>query len=161
MVSALMKNFFDRYGHLAQRPQFFDKFAMSMVTCSRYGAEDALKYMDKMLSIFGFNLAPSLELLIQPGILPDEKFVRNREKSILAVRALVDKIDIGKRDEPSLGLKIPFLVFKYVSKLDEDLMPADFEYYKDKEEYYYDAKIPFYKKFIAKQVSDKIINQFD
>ena len=40
-------------------------------------------------------------------------------------------------------------------------MPADFEYYKVKENYYYDAKIPFNKKFIAKRVSDKIISQFD
>jgi multimeric flavodoxin WrbA len=161
MVSALMKNFFDRFGYLAHRPQFFDKYAMSMVTCSGYGAEDALKYMNKMLSVFGFNLAPSLELQIQPGTISDETIARNRQKSILAVETLVDKIEKGKRDDPSLGLMIPFLVFKYVSKLDKDLMPADFEYYKDKGDYYYDTKIPYYKKFIAKRVSDKIISQFD
>ena len=40
-------------------------------------------------------------------------------------------------------------------------MPADYEYYKDKGDYFYDAKIPFYKKFIAKRVSDKIISEFD
>jgi len=43
MVSAPMKNFFDRFGYLAHRPQFFNKFAMSMVTYSGYGAEEALK----------------------------------------------------------------------------------------------------------------------
>ena len=45
MVSALMKNFFERFGYLGHRPRFFDKYAMSMVTCSGYGAEDALDYM--------------------------------------------------------------------------------------------------------------------
>ena len=30
-----------------------------------------------------------------------------------------------------------------------------------KGEYYYEAKIPFYTKFIAKKVSAKIITQFD
>jgi hypothetical protein len=58
-------------------------------------------------------------------------------------------------------MMVPFMIFKYLSKLDKDLMAADFEYYKDKGDYYYDVKIPFYKKFIAKRVSDKIISQFD
>ena len=161
MVSALMKNFFDRFGYLAHRPQFFDKYAMSMVTCSGYGAESALEYMDKMLGIFGFNLAPSLELQFHPGKIKESTIALNREKSILAVEALIDKIETGKRDKPSIGLMVPFMIFKYVSKLDKDLMSADYEYYKNKEDYFYDAKIPSYKKLIAKRVSDKIISEFD
>jgi multimeric flavodoxin WrbA len=31
---------------------------------------------------------------------------------------------------------------------------------KDKGDYYYETKIPFYKKIIAKKLTDKIINQF-
>ena len=42
MVSALIKNLFERLGYMAHRPLFFHKFAMSMVTCSGYGAESAL-----------------------------------------------------------------------------------------------------------------------
>jgi multimeric flavodoxin WrbA len=72
MVSAMMKNFFDRLGYVAHRPQFFNKYAVSMVTCSGYGAEGALKYMDKMLSVFGFNLAPSHELQFRPGKMPEK-----------------------------------------------------------------------------------------
>ena len=161
MVSALVKNFFDRFGYLAHRPQFFDKYAMSMVTCSGYGAESALAYMDKMLGVYGFNLAPSLELQVHPGKVKESTLTLNREKSTQAVEALIDKIKTGKRDQPSIGMMVPFMIFKYVSKLDKDLMAADFEYYKDKGDYYYDVKIPFYKKFIAKRVSDKIISQFD
>lgn len=161
MVSALVKNFFDRFGYVAHRPQFFDKFAMSMVTCSGYGAEDALEYMDKMLSVFGFSLAPSLELQFQPGKLSEESKYRNREKTKEAVKTLMDKIETGERDKPTLNLMIPFNIFKYVSNLDKDVMPADFEYYKDKEDYYYDTKIPFYKKFIAGKVTKKIIDHFD
>ena len=59
MVPAMMKNLFDRLGFYAHRPMFFQKYAMSIVTCSGYGAEHAIKYMDKMLRIFGFNLAPN------------------------------------------------------------------------------------------------------
>ena len=161
MVSALMKNFFDRFGYLAHRPQFFDKYAMSMVTCSGYGAEYALEYMDKMLSIYGFNLAPNLELQVHPGKVKESTLAMNREKSIKAVETLIEKIKTGKRDKPSIGLMVPFRIFKYVASLDKDLMPADYEYYKDKKDYFYDAKIPFYKKFIGKKVSDKIISDFD
>jgi multimeric flavodoxin WrbA len=159
MVSALIKNLFERLGYMAHRPLFFHKFAMSMVTCSGYGAESALAYMDKMLGVYGFNLAPSLELQVYPGKVKESTL--NREKSTQAVEALIDKIKTGKRDQPSIGMMVPFMIFKYVSKLDKDLMAADFEYYKDKGDYYYDVKIPFYKKFIAKRVSDKIISQFD
>ncbi|MES0448004.1 MAG: NAD(P)H-dependent oxidoreductase, partial [Desulfobacterales bacterium] len=55
MVSATMKNFFDRFGFYAHRPQFFDKFALPVATCSGYGAEYALEYMEKMLSVFGLS----------------------------------------------------------------------------------------------------------
>jgi len=49
MVSALMKNLFDRFGYYAHRPEFFNKYAMSVATCSGYGGEHASHYMDKML----------------------------------------------------------------------------------------------------------------
>jgi len=161
MVSALMKNFFDRFGYMAHRPQFFDKYALSLVTCSGYGAEDALKYMDKMLSVFGFNLAPPLELQIHPGKVSENTLSANREKSIQAVKTLIGKIEKGEKDKPSLNLMVPFNIFKYVASLDKDLMKADYAYYKDKGDYYYDAKISPIKKFIAKKVSEKIISQFD
>jgi len=38
MVSATLKNFFDRFGFYAHRPQFFKKFAMPIVTCSGHGS---------------------------------------------------------------------------------------------------------------------------
>lgn len=41
------------------------------------------------------------------------------------------------------------------------LAKMNFEYYKDKTNYYYDRKIPFYKKFIAKKVVNKIVAGFD
>lgn len=161
MVSAPMKNFFDRYGYLAHRPRFFDKFAMSMVSCSGYGAEDALNYMDKMLSVYGFNLAPSLELQFRAGKMPEENKIKNTEKIKVAIAELIARIETGKKDKPTISLMVPFNIFKYVSHVDKETMKADYEYYKDKGDYYYDAKIPFYKKFIAKKVSSKIISQFD
>ncbi len=56
---------------------------------------------------------------------------------------------------------IPYNIFKYASKLDKELMKADYEYYKDKGDYYYETNIPFYKKIIVKKLTNKIISQFD
>ena len=161
MVSAMIKNFFERFGYLAHRPSYFNKSAMLMVTYSGYGAEEALKYMDKMLSAFGFNLAPSLELQFRPGKIPEKNIVLNMEKSKRAVKIFMEKIESGEKTKPSLKKIIPYNIFKYVSKLDKELMVADYEYYKDKGDYYYETKIPFYRKIIAKKLTDKIINQFD
>jgi len=82
MISATMKNFFDRFGFYGHRPTFFDKYAMSIVTCSGYGAEEAMKYMDKMLSVFGFNLVSPLELHFRPGKMPEKNKIQNQEKTV-------------------------------------------------------------------------------
>ncbi len=76
-------------------------------------------------------------------------------------RDLIERIEKGEKDKPALAMMIPFLIFKYVSKIDKKVMSADFEYYKDKKNYYYNARIPFFKKFIAHRVADRIIAGFD
>ena len=161
MISATMKNFFDRLGFYAHRPRFFDKYAMSIVTCSGYGAEEAIKYMDKMLGVFGFNLVPPLELQFQPGKIPEKNKIENHKKTIEAFNALITRIEKGERDKLSLNMLIPFKVFKYVSEIGKEVMKADYEYYKDKTDFYHETKIPFFKKMITKRVVKKIIDEFD
>jgi len=156
-----MKNFFDRFGFYAHRPQFFDKYAMSVVTCSGYGAEDTIKYMDKMLSVFGFNMVAPLELQFRPGKIPEHQKVKNHERTIEAFDKLIARIEKGGRDKPPLNMLVPFNIFKYVSEITPDTMVADYEYYKDKKDYYYETKIPFFKKMIANRVTKKIISEFD
>lgn len=161
MVSATMKNFFDRFGYYAHRPNFFDKYAMSIVTCSGYGAEEAIKYMNKMLSVFGFNIITPLEIHFRPGKTPEKMKIKNQEKIVAAFDRFIARIEKGGRDKPPLDMLIPFNIFKYVSEIDKENMIADYEYYKDKTDYYYETKIPFYKKFITKKVVKKIIDGFE
>ncbi|GEM_PF-4012019 len=56
---------------------------------------------------------------------------------------------------------VPFGIFKYVSEVDKENMKADDEYYKDKKDYYYEVKLPFHKRIIAKRVVKKITDGFD
>lgn len=161
MVSATLKNFFDRFGYFAHRPHFFDKYAMSIVTCSGYGADEAMKYMDKMLSVFGFNIISPVEIHFRPGNTPEKMKLKNQEKIFSAFDSFITRIEKRGRDKPPLNMLIPFNIFKYVSELDKENLPADYEYYKDKKDYYYETKIPFYKKFITKKVVKKIVAGFE
>jgi len=161
MISATMKNFFDRFGFYAHRPYFFNKYAMSFTTYSGYGAEEALKYMDKMLRVFGFNLVPPLELQFKPRKVSEKQRNENTRKAIDAFNILMDRIKKGGKDKPSLNMMIPFGVFKYVSQIAKKTMVADYEYYKDKRDYYYDTKIPFYKRMIAGRIVKRIVSEFD
>lgn len=161
MVPGIMKNFFDRFAYYAHRPKFFDKYAMSIVTCSGYGGEEVVKYLDKMMSVFGFNLVPALELHFRPGEMPEKNKIENHEKTIRAFDKFIARIEKGGRDKPPLNLLIPFGIFKYVSRIDKENMSADYEYYKQKTDYYYDTKIPFFKKMIAQKIVKKIISNFD
>lgn len=157
MVSAIMKNFFDRFGYLAHRPRFFDKYAMSMTTSLGYGAEFAIQYMDKMAAIFGFNIVPSLNLIVRPGKVKEEDKLFNKEKTTAAFKVLLSNIEGGKRTKPTLNFLVPFHIFKLVSEFDSKMFSADYEYYKDKKEYYYDIKINPLKTRIAKKVARKEI----
>ncbi len=157
MISAIMKNFFDRFGFYAHRPQFFDKYAMSFATASGYGAEFAIKYMDKMTGVFGFNVVPALDLSVRPGKVKEADRQINDKKTIDAVNVLLARIKEGKRTKPSMNFLVPFHIFKLVSELESDFMKADYEYYKDKKDFYYDTKIDPVKTFLAKKIARKTI----
>jgi multimeric flavodoxin WrbA len=157
MVSALMKNFFDRFGYLAHRPQFFDKYAMSFTTGSGYGAEFAIQYMDKMAKVFGFEVVPPLDLNVRPGRQSEEAIQNNKKKTIEAFKVFISRIEKGVRTKPTMNLLVPFHIFKLVSELDSKSFKADYEYYKNKKEYYYDTKISPLRSFIAKRVARKEI----
>lgn len=159
MVSALMKNLFDRFGYFAHRPEFFGKYAMSMVTCSGYGSDHATQYMDKMLSVFGFNLAQPLTVNYNPGRGSESQKTENEQKIQDGFNALIAKIRKGDKDKPGLGKLIPFGIFKAISEAAKDSMPADYNYYKNKTDYYYDIQLPFFKKWIAKKVVKKEVDK--
>jgi len=157
-VSSMTKNFIDRLGYFAHRPVFHNKFALVMVTLSGYGGKYAYSYMSDMFSAFGFNVVTNIELKVRPGKRYDNYKSTHDENLFKAVDALIDRIRKGIKNPPSLGLLVPFTLFKTVSNLDKEKMSADYEYYKNKNDYYYDTKIPFFKKMIAKNVVKKILS---
>jgi len=155
-VPGILKNFIDRIGYLAHRPVFFDKFAMAISTGAGYGIDETSKYISKMFSGFGYNVVPSVELQVLPKKMMSEKRkAENQHKIFNAFEKFTAAVHKGERDTPSVGLVVVFNIFKSVSMAFKEVYRADYEYYKNKTDYYYDTKIPFYKKWAAKYVVAK------
>jgi multimeric flavodoxin WrbA len=159
-IPALMKIYFDRLGYFGHRPIFHDKFAMTITTGAGYGIDESNKYINKILSSFGYNIGPSLELQTPPKKLMSERRKQTHQKKAFeAFDAFVASIKKGERDKPSMGLIVVFHIFKAVSEAFPEVYRADYDYYKDKTDYYYETKIPFYKKRIAKKYVSKVMKE--
>ena len=157
-ITALMKKFMDKLGYIAHRPYFFDKYAMFVSTCKGFGADLANEYMSSNIGQYGFNVVSSLELYISTKSEAETQY--NNEQIVQAFEKLISAIQNGERFKPKFGYLVYFHIMKAISELNKKEGIADYEYYKDKTDYYYDIKIPFYKKRFAKWVAGKEIKKF-
>ena len=156
-ISTLMKHFINRIGFLAHRPRYFEKYAMVMAIGGGFGADEANKYMSGMFSVFGLNIASSLELYMHSKEERENPY--NQKMAINAANKLIDAINKGqgKLPEPTMLKLIYFNIFKAISELEKDYMKADYEFYKDKADYIYDTKINPFKRMMAKRIAKREI----
>ena len=157
-ITALMKKFMDKLGYIAHRPYFFDKYAMFVSTCKGFGADLANEYMSSNIGQYGFNVVSSLDLYIATKSECETKY--NDNQIAQAFKKFISAIQNGERSKPKLGDLVYFHIFKAISELNKKEGIADYEYYKDKIGYYYDVKVPFYKKSLAKWVAGREIKKF-
>ncbi|MGY5877251.1 MAG: NAD(P)H-dependent oxidoreductase [Candidatus Thorarchaeota archaeon] len=150
-ISSVMKHFMERLGYLSHRPPFRSKPAMVMAVCGGFGADEANQYMDDIFSSFGFDIVAALELRVATK--SDNENSHNQTVTTEAVDALFSKIESGEKSAPTLRQLIMFYIFKSLSELQSDYYKADYEYYKDKPEYPYEGKIPFYRSYMAKRLA--------
>ncbi len=157
-ITVLMKRFMDKLGYIAHRPYFFDKYALFVSTCKGFGADLANEYMSSNIEQYGFNVVSSLELYISTKSEVETQY--NKEQTVEAFKKLISAIQKGERFKPKFGYLVYFHIMKAISELNKKEGIADYEYYKDKTDYYYDVKIPFYKKWFAKWVAGREIKKF-
>lgn len=158
-VCALMKNFIDRLGYYAHRPCFHDKYAMVMATCAGFGAKEANEYMSGILNVFGFNVVSSLEL--KTGLKSEKRKTYNHEKTVEAFDIFLEGIENGSQapPAPSVTQLVFFNIFNTISEINKETGKADYQFYKDKTDYFYDVKINFFKKMMAKRIVEKLIKK--
>jgi len=149
-ITSLMKNFIDRLVYLAHRPFFFGKYAMVIGVCGGFGAKEVTKYMKGIFTYYDFNVVSSLELQISTK--SEKEKIYNHKKTINVFDTFITQIKKGQRKKPTVMQVIMFNMFKYVSETNKELFKADYQYYKEKNNFYYETKINFFKKMIAKLV---------
>jgi multimeric flavodoxin WrbA len=156
-VTALMKKFMDKLGYIAHRPYFFDNYAMFIATCKGFGADLTNNYMSGNIGQYGFNVVSSLELYISTKSEAETKY--NNEKATQEFEKLISAIQKGERSKPDFGQLVYFYIFKAISELNKKEGIADYEYYKDKADYYYDIKLPYFRQRFAKRIAGKEVKK--
>lgn len=147
-VSGLMKNFIDRFSYVFHRPRFFKQRAMAISSTGGAGLDETLDYIKK-LSVWGFGELGTLGVITPPW--PPSKGLqkKNTEKIEKASLEFYKKLVKGGLLKPTFTQYMHFRFMKFTSEMKE-YMPADHEFYKEKEEYFYPTKInPLRKYFVS------------
>jgi multimeric flavodoxin WrbA len=157
-VSALMKKFVERTSYIAHRPVFFGKYAMALATCSGFGADLTCKYLTEHFTQYGFKFVSSVELMVATK--SDNETNYNRRKALEAYEKLISATRLQEKIEPSLNQLVYFNIFKYISEWNKLKGWADYEFYKEKDDFYYNVKIPLAKKKLAVWLAQREIRKF-
>ena len=144
-VSGLMKNFIDRFSFVFHRPRFFDQKLMVLATSAGGGLKETLDYLKK-LQIWGFGTPVELGVIMPPWPQSDALQKKNENNISKAAEEFYQKLQEG-RQPPNFMQYMHFRFLKETSKL--GYLPADFEFYKDKGEFFYNAKISLLNKILA------------
>lgn len=65
-VTALMKNFIDRFAYMCHRPRFFEKYAMLVSNGAAFGMSQTLKALGWAARTWGFNVVDELGVVSFP-----------------------------------------------------------------------------------------------
>jgi multimeric flavodoxin WrbA len=144
-VSGLMKNFMDRMAYTNHRLRFFDKKVMIVAN----GGAGLDKTLDALrIAIGGPEVASELAYLQLPW--PTRPKAREKGEKALSRAADLFYDAVASKDmQPSFGNYMRFRFFKNASEAAKDYLPADYAYYRDLDDYYYDVKIGAGMKVLA------------
>ena len=156
-ISALMKKFVERTSYIAHRPIFFGKYAMALATCGGFGADLTCKYLSENFTQYGFSFVSSAELMVATK--SENETNHNRMKVLSEYDKLIRAINTHEKFEPSFGQLVYFNIFKSISVWNKMKGWADYAFYKDKKDFYYDTKIPFFKNKIAKWIAGREVKK--
>ena len=156
-ISALMKKFVERTSFLAHRPIFFGKYAMALATCAGFGADLTCTYMTEHFTQYGFKFVSSAELMVATK--SENETNHNRRKATEAYEKLISAARSQEDIAPSLNQLVYFNIFKSISEWNKLKGWADYAFYRDKEDFYYDVKIPFVKNKLAKWIAGREIKK--
>ena len=161
-VSALMKNFYDRFAYMCHQPRFRDKAAMFVVTTELTGGKETLEYMRFPAFTWGFKMGPSIEV-VYPGFKNGgeyrEKILNIIEKGAGDFHSALVSVD----REPLFKELMFFNLMKHKVTLHRDFLPADYNYWKQQgwlnQDFYCENGVPALKSTIARTLVKKKANK--
>lgn len=156
-ISALMKKFVERTSYLAHRPVFFGKYAMALATCAGFGADLTCKYLRENFTQTGFTFVPSVELKVATKSASEK--AHNRAKALSGYDRLIRAIKTQEEFKPSFGQLVYFHIFKSIAVWNKTKGWADYEFYKDKTDFYYEVKIPGWRNKMAKWIAGREVKK--
>ncbi|MDI6644777.1 MAG: flavodoxin family protein [Methanobacteriaceae archaeon] len=144
-VSALLKKFIDREAYLCHRPKYHGKKALVLSTTGGVGAKETMNYMEMVIKAWGYQTVDKCGIITAPW--PATQNLKKKNNSILEKSAQkfsksLKSVDNKKFDKIKVGFKdyLSFRIFQEISSDVKKYMPADYQFYQDKE-YYQPAKI--------------------
>ncbi len=150
-VNWLTKNLIDRFAYNLHRPMFFNKRFILLITSGNYmGTKPALQALSVLPS--GGKIIGKLVLLTAPELgkkqrLKQEKKFRKKSDRIFK---LIEKEH--KQKTPFMNL-FWFASFKALHDMNKKTLPADYEFYRDKE-YFIDTELSLMQKIIIRNFTN-------
>jgi multimeric flavodoxin WrbA len=158
-VPWLMKNFMDRFAYTLHRPIFVNQKLMLLVTAGEVGIKNTFKALSNtmgggyLVSKLGVKTPP---YKYQPKY--EEKIARDIQK---ASRKFYRALKSDKPLPPAFWNVLWFQAFKTISERNKRYFPADYDFYKDKENFFYETKVNSMKTFVAKRMLSLASRGFD
>jgi multimeric flavodoxin WrbA len=158
-VSALMKNFIDLLVFQMHRPAFFGKQALVVATAAGAGQKGVLKYLNKTIANWGFNVVGQLGT--HGGFFDEQKYQVKLQRTI---DKLTDKtlaaFDKAELPRPGLAELINFRVWRSAVMTNETNSPYDWEHWERSgwlaQDYYFKTRINIISNSLAGMI-EKLI----
>jgi len=145
-VTSLMKNFIDRFAYTLHRPKFFNQSLM-LVANGGSGLSKVIKALSMTLG--GSIKTCELSITTTPWESP-KKYEDQTEKNIKRnARKFYNSMKNKKKISPQLGHLIWFKIFRKMASISQKNLPADYKYYSEKKNYFYEIKVNPVKSCIA------------
>ncbi|MCP4143434.1 MAG: flavodoxin family protein [Chloroflexi bacterium] len=168
MISAQMKQLFDRLSFLLHRPIHYGKPALLLCTASYAGLGESLKYLKIPVSNIGMHIVDSLGVLSTAYKNKDEYKDKIHKHISNAAKIYIDILFSIEKPKPSPWELFLFNKWRYKAIYHRKEYPGDYECWEDQElldkDYYYPTRInpilkrliPFIVKKLILRLSKKI-----
>ena len=168
MISAQMKQLFDRLSFWLHRPVHGGKPALLLCTSSYAGSKESLNYLKIPVSNMGMHIVDSIGILssaYKNKIEYKDKTLKHLSNSAKKYTKILFS---AEKPKPSIGELFLFNKWKHKAMYHKKEYPGDFQFWEDQElfekDYYYPVKInpilqrliPFIVKKVFIQLSKKI-----